>query len=75
MIGWEEQKKSQYYPVGVPEDYNVDGAVLQEKFNSYSNVPIQIEYKEFTKNIDGKINRFAVIFAPSYEILKPVKDR
>jgi hypothetical protein len=75
MIGWDEQKKSQYYPVGLPEDYNVDGAVLQEKFNSYSNKPIQIEYKEFTKNVDGKTNRFAVIFIPpSYEILKPIKD-
>ena len=60
------KRKVNITQVGVPEDYNVDGAVLQEKFNSYSNVPIQIEYKEFTKNIDGKINRFAVIFVPPY---------
>ncbi len=48
LIGWKEYKKSQYTPVGVPQDYSVDQAVLQEKFNSYADNPIQIEYLEKT---------------------------
>jgi len=75
LIGWKEEKKNQYLPVGVSDDYKVDQATLQEKFNSYSNKPIQIEYKEFNKMIDGVQRCFAVIYSPpSYEILKPVKE-
>ena len=47
LIGWKEEKKNQYLPAGVPDDYKVDQATLQEKFNSYSSKPIQIEYKDF----------------------------
>lgn len=75
LIGWKESKSSQYNPMGVPEDYCVDGAVLQEKFNSYSNVKIEIGYQEFDKKIDGVTKHFAAMFIPpSYEILKPIKD-
>jgi predicted HTH transcriptional regulator len=74
LIGWKEETKNQYLPVGLPEDYEVDQAVLQEKFNSYSNLPITIEYREFSKNIDGVITRLAAVYMPpSYEILKPTK--
>ena len=75
LVGWKEEKPNQYIPEGLPEDYEVDQATLQEKFNSYSNIPIQIEYKEFTKNIAGVTRRFAAVYIPpSYDILKPVKD-
>lgn len=75
LVGWEERKSSQFFPDGVPDDYNVDPAALQEKFNSYSNVDITIDYKEFEKIFDGQTKRFAAIYIPpSYEILKPLKD-
>ncbi len=75
LVGWKEEKKNQYVPEGLPDDYEVDQATLQEKFNSYSNIPTQIDYREFTMNIDGKVKRFAAIYIPpSYDILTPVKD-
>jgi hypothetical protein len=75
LIGWKEYKSSQYGPVGVPEDYNVDQATLQEKFNSYSNYKLELGYYEFTGIIKGETKRFAAIFVPpSFEILKPIKD-
>lgn len=51
-------------PVGVPDDYSVDQAILQEKFNSYSNFPIEIGYIEFVKRLDGENKRFAAIYIP-----------
>ena len=75
LVGWKEEKKNQYIPVGLPDDYEVDQATLQEKFNSYANVPIQIEYREFTRIINGERRRFAAIYIPpSYKILQPIKD-
>jgi len=90
LIGWEESKKNQFVPVGLPESYEVDQAPLQEKFNSYCNEPIVIEYREFNRNfkslfltskdeIRNKVNsisnRFAIIFVPpSHKILVPIKE-
>lgn len=75
LVGWKEEKSSQFVPVGLPEDYEVDQAVIQEKFNSYSNIHIELEYAEFIREVDGEERRFAVLFVPpSYDILKPIKD-
>jgi hypothetical protein len=75
LVGWEEDKPNQYIPKGLPDDYHVDQATLQEKFNSYSNIPLEIEYKGFTKNIKGVLRRFAALYIPpAHDILKPVKD-
>lgn len=90
LIGWKEHKKNQFIPVGVPDDYEVDQATLQEKFNSFCKDPIHLEYMEFNKNfknlflsakedVKGKVNsiskRFAVIFIhPSHKILTPIKE-
>lgn len=71
LIGWKEITSNQYLPEGLPEDYKVDQATLQEKFNSYSNNPIELGYVEFNK----KLKRFAAIYIPpSYNILMPIKD-
>ncbi|VVB64402.1 Putative DNA-binding domain protein [uncultured archaeon] len=71
LIGWKEIKSSQYVPEGLPADYNVDQAKLQEKFNSYSNIPIELSYIEFTKYS----KRLAAIYIPpAYDILKPIKE-
>ena len=75
LIGWEERISSQYFPVGLPDDYHVDGAILQEKFNSYSNIEIEIIYTEFERAIEKERKRFAAIYIPSsYDILKPIKE-
>jgi len=75
LVGWNEEKSNQYTPEGLPGDYDVDQATLQEKFNSYSNIPLEIEYTEFTKEVNGEQKRFAALFIPpSYDILKPIKE-
>lgn len=75
LIGWKEVKKNQYAPVGVPDDYEIDQAVLQEKFNSYVDEPIELLYKEIKDVIGGKERRFGIIFIPpSHKILTPNKD-
>lgn len=76
LIGWQEEKNNRFIPVGLPQDYNVDSASLQEKFNSFVDEPIEILYKEMTEiNKEGKEVRFAYIYiSPSNKILKPIKD-
>jgi hypothetical protein len=90
LIGWEEYKKNQFVPVGLPEEYSVDQADLQSKFNSYSNSDMEIGYVEFENNFQGnysttdakvleKINsiskRFALIYIPpSHTLLSPKKE-
>ena len=89
LLGWEEYKKNQFVPVGLPEEFELEQAVLQEKFNSFVRNPIHIGYREFNKNFKvlfpsdkdefrNKVNsisdRFGVIFIPpSNEILTPIK--
>lgn len=90
LLGWDEHKKNQFCPVGLPEDFELEPANLQTKFNSYSNEPLAIDYKEFTKDFrnyfpkakdefKNKINsisdRFAAIFIPpSSKLLVPKKE-
>lgn len=90
LVGWEEHKKNQFVPVGLPEEYNLEPAVLQQKFESLSSEPLALGYTEFTKDFtsvflkskdDFKIKigsisqRFAIIFVPpSYSFLTPKKD-
>lgn len=75
LIGWKEQTKNVYIPVGLPQDYQVDQSVIQEKFNAFTNTPIEIHYKEIEKEINGEIKRLAIIFIPpSYNILNPTKE-
>lgn len=72
LIGWKEEKSNYFLPLGVPEEYAVDQATLQEKFNSFVDSPIELSYCEITEG-DGK--RFAFIFVPpSNQILVPNKD-
>ena len=72
--------KSKFVPVGIPDDFNVDQASLQEKINSFLNTPLSVSYLEFAHKVsigkDTPIKRnFAIIyFPPSPAILMPVKD-
>jgi len=74
IFGFKELKSGSFDPIGLPKDFHVDQATLQEKFNAYSNKPMALEYKEVEKVIDGEKKRFAIIYVPpSPTVLKPVK--
>lgn len=78
MFGFSD-KHGVIRPVGVPDDFAVDQATLQQKFNSYSPVEIEIRQRIFTREIevDGKLKglRFVAFYIPpSQSILKPTRD-
>ncbi len=74
VFGYKERETGSFDPVGLGKDFHVDQATLQEKFNSYSNEPIALEYEESEKAIAGEKKRFAIIYIPpSPTPLKPVK--
>jgi len=66
--------KRRFLPVGLPEDFFIEPASLQEKFNAFSNSPISLDYREFTRDIDGAVKKFAAIYLPpSSSVLTPIK--
>lgn len=74
VFGYKESKTGSFDPVGLPDDFHVDQATLQEKFNSFGNEPISLEYIETEKVIDGEKRRFAIVYVPpSPTVLKPIK--
>ena len=74
IFGFKETKTGSFDAVGLSPDFHVDQATLQEKFNSYSNEPLALGYKELEKVIEGEKRKFAVIYVPpSTTILKPTK--
>lgn len=74
IFGYKERETGSFDPVGLPEDFHIDQATLQEKFNSYSNEPIALEYREVGKVIDGEARRFAIVYVPpSPTVLKSIK--
>jgi len=72
----DEDKKSnrQYIPVGLPDDFHIDQADLQTKYDAYLIHPVSIEYAEFRRDLGNGERRFAVIFfPPSTELIKAAK--
>ena len=60
---------------GLPEDFQLDDASLQEKINSYLDEPIGIKYNEFIHTINGEKKKFALIyFSPSSKIMIPPRE-
>ncbi len=71
----EEKEKRNYLIVGIPEDFAIDQAVLQEKFNARSNSPLQLQFREFYRAVDGLQKKLAAIYVPpSTCVLKPIDD-
>jgi len=72
--------KGRYIPSGLPEDFTIDQASLQEKINSYLNTPLEIEYLEFEYQVEiKKGNRekkvfAAIYFPPGHDLIVPIKD-
>jgi hypothetical protein len=70
----EKAKKIHFLPIGLPDDFHIEQASLQEKFNAYSNFPIALDYLEFFRTIEGVNKKFAAIYVPpSTSVLKPMK--
>lgn len=75
LFGFKETETGSYKPTGLSPKFHVDQATLQEKFNSYSNDPLALGYKELEKVIDDEVRRFAIIYVPpSTTVLKPIKE-
>ncbi len=86
LIGFKEKPKSgsvdsqpeekrTFLLTGLPEDFHIDQADLQGKFNAYSSSPIQLQYCEFFRDINGSNKKFAAVYVPpSTCILKPTKQ-
>jgi len=74
VFGYKEIETGSFDPVGLPEDFHVDQATLQEKFNAYSNCPIVLEYREVEKEIEEQKRKFALVYVPpSPTVLRPIK--
>ena len=74
VFGYQETETGSFDPVGLPEDFHVDQATLQEKFNSYSTDPVTLGYREVEKEIGGRKRKFAVVYVPpSPSVLRPIK--
>jgi len=84
IIGFRERKKFRsinpeekrsFIPILLPENFHIDQADLQTKFNSYSPEPLRIGYREFYRNFGGTDYKLAAIYIPpSTSVLKPSKD-
>jgi len=74
LFGFFEKETGSYEARGLPANFHVDQADLQQTFNSYSSDPITLGYREFERKIDGERKKFAIIYIPpSYKILKAIK--
>lgn len=71
----DDDVKGSFIKSGLPQNYEVDQATIQEKVNAYTNSPIELEYTQFERDVDGEARKFAVMFIPaSTTLLKPIKD-
>ena len=71
----DDKIKGKFVKIGLPEDYDLEDSSLQEKINSYLDEPLSIRYTEFTRTINDKKRRFALIyFPPSSKMMIPKKD-
>lgn len=61
--------------LGLPSEFSIEQAILQEKINSYFDTPIEIGYTETFKEFYGSVRKFAIIYIPpSTKILVPPID-
>jgi len=67
--------KGRFVKAGLPDDFELEDASLQEKINSYLDEPISIQYAEFFRTINKKQRKFALIyFPPSSKMMVPKED-
>lgn len=67
--------KGPFAKLGLPDDFTIEQASLQEKINSYFDTPLEIGYTEFVREFYGEARNFALIYIPpSPKILIPTED-
>ncbi len=70
----DEEAKRNFELAGLPPDFHIDQADLQSKFNSYSDHPLELRYREFYRNAAGESRKFAMLYIPAApKVLKPIK--
>lgn len=75
VIGFAEKPTGGYEPVGLPDNFHIDQAQLQEKFNAYSTIPLSISYREVKAPIGTSERKFAIVYVPpAPTVVKPVRD-
>ena len=75
LVGFRPKPTGGYLPVGVPEDFHLDQAELQGKFNALSSIPLSIGYREIERTLEGVTRRFAVVYIPpATDVLVPSAD-
>lgn len=81
FLGMEENQyldpevKGKFLPIGLPPDFHIDQATLQQKTNSYLNCSITLDYDEFFKVLDGENRKFAIVYVhPGTETVKATND-
>ncbi|MGB6463346.1 MAG: ATP-binding protein [Nitrosotalea sp.] len=71
----DDKIKGSFVKVGLPNDFEIDQATLQEKINAYMDSPLAIGYAQFERPINKQQRKFALIYIPpSSKILTPTKD-
>jgi len=75
LVGFRAKPTGGFLPVGVPDDFHIDQAELQGKFNALSSLPLAIGYRELNREVDGVTKRFAVVYIPpAPDVLVPRLD-
>lgn len=67
--------KGKFIKTGLPDNFEIEDASLQEKINSYLDEPISVQFKQFFRTMDNEERRFALIyFQPSSKIMVSKND-
>jgi hypothetical protein len=75
LVGFRPKPTGGFLPVGVSEDFHIDQAELQGKFNALSSQQLAIGYRELDREVEGVTKRFAVVYIPpAPDILVPTVD-
>ncbi len=75
LVGFMEKATGGFEPVGLPPDFHIDQADLQQKFNAYCRDPIAVGYREFDHDIADGTRKFALLYAPpSTAPLRPATE-
>ncbi|AJZ76193.1 helix-turn-helix domain-containing protein [Candidatus Nitrosotenuis cloacae] len=71
----DKEIKGSFIKTGLPENFEIESASLQEKINSYMDKPLEILYAPFEREVNGEKRKFALIYIPpSFKIMTPIKD-
>ena len=53
--------KGRFVFEGLPDDFEIDQATIQEKINAYMESPVVIDYVEFYREINNELKKFVIM--------------